>query len=146
ARTPSGSVPSHMPKTMAVTGKVASPLSGASTAPTMLAVETITVLLPPASACATASTIALRRASVSSGLMCWYDCGAADIGRAPGGRPLWRRSPETANAPSARQDLRGLPLAGRANGPRRVLERHRAGVANARLPRLGDGSGPDLAQ
>jgi len=73
-----------MPKTMAVTGKVASPLSGASTAPTMLAVETITVLLPPASACATASTIALRRATV----MCWNDSAVADIERAPGGCPL----------------------------------------------------------
>ena len=40
--------------------------SGASIAPTMLAVETMTVLLPPASACATASTMALRRASASS--------------------------------------------------------------------------------
>jgi hypothetical protein len=77
-----------MPKTMAVTGKVASPLSGASTAPTMLAVETITVLFPPASACATASTIALRRASVSSGVMCWKDSAVADIEWAPGSRPL----------------------------------------------------------
>ena len=51
-----------MPSTMAVIGSVASPLSGASNAPMMLAVETMTVLLPPASACATASTSALRRA------------------------------------------------------------------------------------
>ena len=65
-----GRVPSHMPKTSAVIGSVASPLSGASTAPTILAVLTMTVLLPPASACATASTMALRRARLSSGTAC----------------------------------------------------------------------------
>ena len=41
---------------------------------------------------------------------------------------------------------RGLPLAGRANRPRGFLEGHRAGMANARFPRLGDRPGPDLAQ
>ena len=49
-----------------VIGKVASPLSGASIEPMMPVVATMTVLLPPASACATASTLALRRARVSS--------------------------------------------------------------------------------
>ncbi len=66
ASAPTGSVPNHMPITMAVIGSVASPLSGASTAPTIEAVDTMTVLLPPASACATASTMALRRARPSS--------------------------------------------------------------------------------
>jgi len=41
---------------------VAKLLSGASMVPTMPAVATNTVLLPPASACAIASTSALRRA------------------------------------------------------------------------------------
>jgi len=77
-----------MPNTMAVMGKVASPLSGASTAPTMLAVLTMTVLLPPASACATASTIALRRARLSSGLACWKGSAIADMEGFPESRPL----------------------------------------------------------
>src|SRR6516162_997462 len=135
-----------MPKTMAVTGKVASPLSGASTAPTMLAVETITVLLPPASACATASTNALRRASVSSGLTCWNDSAVADIGGLPEAAPCSGDPRKLPMPPVQGRIERGLPLARRANGPRRVLEGHRAGMANARLPRLGDGPGPDLAQ
>ena len=46
-------------------GRVASPLSGASIAPTMPPVAIITVLLPPASACATASTSAFLRANRS---------------------------------------------------------------------------------
>ncbi len=66
ASMPIGSVPIHMPITMKVMGSVASPLSGASSAPMMAPVETMTVLLPPASACATASTLALRRARASS--------------------------------------------------------------------------------
>jgi hypothetical protein len=68
-----------MPNTIAVIGSVASPLSGASTAPTMLAVETMTVLLPPARACATASTMALRRASLSSCRLCCIGSATADI-------------------------------------------------------------------
>src|SRR4029078_11954909 len=55
-----------MPNTMAVIGRVASPLSGATPATMIADVATITVLLPPASACATASTSALRRARRSS--------------------------------------------------------------------------------
>jgi len=66
ASQPIGSVPIHMPITIAVIGKVARPLSGASMKPMMLLVETMTVLLPPANACATDSTTALRRASLSS--------------------------------------------------------------------------------
>jgi len=81
-------VPNHIPKTMAVTGSVASPLSGASTAPTMLDVETTTVLFPPASACATARTMALRRARLSSGLTCWKDSAAADMNGLPESRSL----------------------------------------------------------
>ncbi len=72
-----------MPITMQVIGRVASPLSGASTAPTMLAVETITVLLPPASACATASTMALRRARLSSLDACRMGSATADMMRFP---------------------------------------------------------------
>jgi len=83
AKAPTGSVPIHMPNTMAVIGSVASPLSGASTAPTMLAVLTMTVLLPPASACATASTKALRRASASSMCACRIGSAIADM-RGPG--------------------------------------------------------------
>src|SRR6185369_1371927 len=126
-----------MPKTIAVIGRVASPLSGASTAPPMLAVDTITVLLPPASACATASTIALRRASVSSGLMCWNDSAVADIDGLPEAAPCSGDPRKPPMPPVQGRIERGLPLAGRANG-RRVLEGHRAGMANARLPRLGD--------
>src|SRR5262245_18509625 len=77
-----------MPNTIAVTGSVASPLSGARTAPTMLAVATMTVLLPPASACATASTMALRRANLSSCTTCWIGSATADMGQAPGKAPL----------------------------------------------------------
>jgi hypothetical protein len=49
-------------------------------APRMLAVEIITTLLPPASACATASTIALRRASASSVAGCERLSATAVIG------------------------------------------------------------------
>src|SRR5579871_3066581 len=51
-----------MPSTKMLIGSVANPGSGASIEPTMPAVATSTVLLPPASACVTASTSALRRA------------------------------------------------------------------------------------
>jgi hypothetical protein len=54
----------------------------------MLAVLTMTVLLPPASACATASTIALRRARLSSGLACWKGSAIADIEGLPESRLL----------------------------------------------------------
>ncbi len=79
ASAPTGSEPSHMPITMQVIGSVASPLSGASTAPTIEAVETMTVLLPPASACPTASTMALRRASASSTVIRWIGSATADM-------------------------------------------------------------------
>src|SRR5713226_880063 len=55
-----------MPHTMTDTGKVASPGSEASMVPTMPAVAAITMLLPPANACAIASTSALRLARRSS--------------------------------------------------------------------------------
>src|SRR5436190_23893248 len=58
-----------MPHTMTDTGKVARPGSEASMVPTMPAVAAITVLLPPASACAIASTTALRLAMRSSATM-----------------------------------------------------------------------------
>ena len=73
-----------MPITMQVIGSVARPLSGASTAPTMEAVETMTVLLPPASACATASTMALRRARLSSMVADIMGSATADMKRFPG--------------------------------------------------------------
>ena len=63
---PTGSVPSHMPATIMLIGSVARAGFGASTEETMAEVATITVLLPPASACATARTSALRAASRSS--------------------------------------------------------------------------------
>src|SRR5262249_61311454 len=55
------------PNTMAVTGRGASPLSGASTEPTMLDVATMIGLLSPASVFATPRTIPLPRARFSSG-------------------------------------------------------------------------------
>src|SRR5471032_3336231 len=55
-----------MPHTMTDTGKVARPGSEASMVPTMPAVAAITMLLPPANACAIASTNALRLATRSS--------------------------------------------------------------------------------
>jgi hypothetical protein len=79
ASMPTGSVPSHMPSTMQVMGSVASPLSGAITEPTMLAVEKMMVLLAPPSACAADSTMALRRASASSTVACWKGSAMADI-------------------------------------------------------------------
>ena len=82
-----------MPITMQVIGSVASPLSGASTAPTIEAVETMTVLLPPASACATASTMALRRASASSTVAYWMGSATADMsGSRQDGFSFYRRS------------------------------------------------------
>ena len=68
-----------MPNTMKVIGKVARPFSGASMAPRMLVVATMTVLLPPASACATASTMALRRASLLSKATLWMGSASADM-------------------------------------------------------------------
>src|SRR5690242_9345388 len=55
-----------MPHTMIDTGKVARPAFEASMVPTMPAVAAITMLLPPASACAIASTRVLRLARRSS--------------------------------------------------------------------------------
>jgi hypothetical protein len=75
---PIGSAPNHIPSTIIVTGSVARPLSAASIEPRMLAVAAITVLLPPASAWAAASTTALRRASASSTAMV-LDSAIADI-------------------------------------------------------------------
>ena len=60
ANTPIGRVPAHVPSARKLIGSVANPLSGASMMPTMPAVATSTELLPPASACVTASTSALR--------------------------------------------------------------------------------------
>ena len=81
-----GTVPIHMPNTITLIVSVASPRSGASMAPMMPPVETITVLLPPASPCATASTSALRLARLSSTTTA--DVGAiTDMKRFPG-RPF----------------------------------------------------------
>ena len=66
ASTPTGSVPIHMPTAMMLIGSVASAGSGASIDPTMPPVATMTVVLPPVSAWATASTTALRAARRSS--------------------------------------------------------------------------------
>src|ERR1700759_2222350 len=55
-----------MPATMTLIGSVDRLGSGASTDAMIEVVATITVLLPPASACATARTTALRAASRSS--------------------------------------------------------------------------------
>src|ERR1700716_2458100 len=60
-------------------GSVARPLSGASMVPTMPAVATSTRLLPPASACATASTSALRRARRSPAATSMIGSASADI-------------------------------------------------------------------
>ena len=70
-------------------GSVASPLSGASMVPTMPAVATSTVLLPPASACVAASINALRRARRSPAT-------ASMTGSAMAGQWLLvRRAPES---------------------------------------------------
>ena len=63
---PTGSVPVAMPTTKIEMGKVASPLSGARTEPTMAAVAKITVALAPARAVERAKSNALRRAKRSS--------------------------------------------------------------------------------
>src|SRR5215510_13636102 len=60
-------------------GSVTKLLSGASMVPTMPAVATNTVLLPPASACVTASTSALRRARRSPAATSTTGCARADI-------------------------------------------------------------------
>src|SRR5215475_145889 len=100
-----------MPNTIAVTGSVASPLSGARTAPMMLAVATMTVLLPPASACATASTMALRRANLSSCTTCWIGSATADMGQAPGKAPLVAAIPPNRHSRQRRAalSLHGFP-------------------------------------
>ena len=85
ASQPIGSVLIHMPSTKTLIGSVASPLSGASMVPTMPAVATRTVLLPPASACATDSTSALRRASRSLVAASTAGSASADINRSPKG-------------------------------------------------------------
>src|SRR5262249_29849537 len=64
-------------------GSVAKLLSGASMVPTMPAVATNTVALPPASACVTASTNALRRARRSPAAASTTGCARADIRVAP---------------------------------------------------------------
>src|SRR5262245_3611739 len=66
-----------------LTGSVAKLLSGASMVPTMPAVATNTVALPPASACVTASTNALRRARRSPAAASTTGCARADIRVAP---------------------------------------------------------------
>src|ERR1700716_2384473 len=78
-RRPSGRSPIHIPSTKMLIGSVASPLSGASMVPTIAAVATSTVLLPPASACAIASTSALRRARRSPARACATGSATADI-------------------------------------------------------------------
>jgi hypothetical protein len=60
-------------------GSRASPLSDASMVPTMPQVATSTALLPPASACAKASTMALRRASRSPEAASKTGSASADI-------------------------------------------------------------------
>src|SRR5688572_1746214 len=80
---PTGSVPAHIPSTMMEIGTVAYALSGANIAPTIPPVETITVLLPPASACAIASTSALRRARRSPAAASRIGSATADIIHAP---------------------------------------------------------------
>jgi hypothetical protein len=79
ANAPTGSVAIHMPRTNTLMGSVANPLSGASTVPTMPAVATSTVLLPPASAWVAASTSALRRARRSPASTSTTGSARADI-------------------------------------------------------------------
>src|SRR5215510_12764915 len=55
------------------------PLVGREHCPNDAGGGTMTVLLPPASACATASTMALRRASLSSCRIYWIGSATADI-------------------------------------------------------------------
>src|SRR5450830_556704 len=138
ASAPTGSVPSHMPITMQVIGRVARPLSGASIAPTMLAVLTITVLLPPASACATASTMALRRARLSSTLACRIGSATADMMRAPGKPPLLAAMALNCHCRQCRAALsRTRRAALESDGPR---------VADRGLARLGRRFCADLAE
>jgi hypothetical protein len=73
-------VPSQVPTTIIVIASVAMLRSGASMAPTMPPVDMITALLPPASACVTASSNALRLARRSS-MTCGVASATADIER-----------------------------------------------------------------
>ena len=84
---PTGTVPIHMPNTIVEIVSVARPRSGASIAPTMPPVDTITVLLPPASPCATASTSALRLARRSS-IRTVEGSAITDMEAFPAGRPF----------------------------------------------------------
>src|SRR6185312_11682465 len=130
-----------MPNTMQVIGSVASPLSGASTAPMMLAVLTTTVLLPPASACATASTFALRRARLSSMCLSVRGSASADIESSPGAallaaihRPRHYR-PRKAAMPILRQLVVAVEAPGARmtdGGVARVLDRAGADLAERR--------------
>jgi hypothetical protein len=79
----------HSPNIMTEIGRVARLLSGARTRPMMPAVATITVLLPPANACATASTTALRLARRSS-IRAAGGSAIADIKEFPAGAPFYR--------------------------------------------------------
>src|SRR5437763_1070741 len=80
-----------MPHTMTDTGKVARPGFDASMVPTMPAVAAITMLLPPANACAIASTSALRLARRSSATKGEISAIAdMDHAQTESGRPFYR--------------------------------------------------------
>src|SRR6185295_18033462 len=120
-----------MPHTMTDTGKVARPGSEASMVPTMPAVAAITVLLPPASACATARTNAFRLATRSSATK--GEISAITDMMSPGGE-ITNGAPVLAGAP--RDD----------HGRRCRSEVQRARVPHFDVPRLGGRMRADLAE
>ena len=103
ANAPSGSVPNHMPNTMAVIGKVASPLSGASTAPTMLAVLDDDGVVAAGQRLRDRQHHGVATGQLSSGLACWKGFGDRRHGRAPGKPPLVAVIRRIANAGRAEQ-------------------------------------------
>src|SRR5471032_1885951 len=116
-----GSVPAHMPTTIIVIERVAIPRSGASNAPTMPPVETMTALLPPESACATANTSALRLARRSSAATV-EDSAIADMHEIPKRPTLVPACPSPRHCRRRGSELqcRGMPDDDRARLRRRV--------------------------
>src|SRR4051812_23913150 len=119
-----------MPHTMTDTGSVARPGSEAIMVPTMPAVAAITVLLPPANACAIASTTALRLAARSS----------ATTGAISAITDIDESRRKTARAPV----LPGAPLNDYARGRRSEVQRAR--VPDPDVARLGRALRADLTE
>src|SRR5688500_3182272 len=120
-------------------GSVASALSGASVIPTIAAVATSTVLLPPASACVIASTSALRRARRSPTLVPSMDSATADIRIL---QKLVRAESNLRSCASGDKPLRRMEI----NCPERRSEVQCAGVANHHRAYFRRAAGAELAE